>query len=95
MPRGKVSKAEKIRETFDKLGLHARPKDVIATLADANVKVSSAQVSNVKATLNGGKRSGKAGALTLADLTAAKRLVEALGSVERAEGALAALAKLR
>jgi hypothetical protein len=100
MARRKVNKAAKIREAFEKLGPGARPKDVIADLAAVKIKVSSAQVSNIKGTLNGHakkgrKKSGKSGMIALSDLQAAKRLVESLGSVERAEGALAALAKLQ
>jgi hypothetical protein len=100
MARRKVNKAAKIRETFEKLGPDARPKDVIADLAAAKIKVSSAQVSNIKSGLNGHakkghKKSGKSGMIDLSDLQAAKRLVESRGSFERAEGALSALGKLR
>ena len=96
MPREKVNKAAKIREMFAKLGPSVRPKDVIATLAAEKIKVSSAQVSNIKATLNGhGRPVRKTGSLTIADLEAAKRLVDVLGSPQRAEAAIAALAKLR
>ena len=95
MPRTKINKAAKIRETFAKLGPGARPKDVIADLAAAKITVSSAQVSNIKATMHGGAGRKSAGAITLEDLILARKLVESLGSVERAEGALAALAKLQ
>ncbi len=100
MARTKVNKAAKIRETFEKLGPGARPKDVIADLAALKIKVSSAQVSNIKATMNGNgknghKKSGKNGAVSINDLLAAKKLIDTLGSVERAEIALAALAKLQ
>ncbi len=95
MPRTKVNKAAKIRETFEKLGPSARPKDVIADLAAAKIEVSSAQVSNIKATLGGGTRNSRNGAVSIDDLLLAKRFADSLGSVERAEGALAALAKLR
>jgi hypothetical protein len=100
MARTKVNKAAKIRETFEKLGAKARPKDVIAALAAQKIKVSSAQVSNTKSSMNGHatkgrKKAGKPDMIALSDLQAAKRLVESLGSVERAETALAALAKLQ
>jgi hypothetical protein len=100
MPRTKVNKAAKIRETFERLGPGARPRDVIAELASAKIEVSSAQVSNVKATLHGHSKNGhgkhaKNGALSLSDLLAAKKLIETLGSVDRAQGALTALAKLQ
>jgi len=96
MARSKINKAAKIREMFEKLGLEARPKDVISELAAAKIEVSSAQVSNVKATLGGAnRRSNKSAALSINDLVLAKKFVDALGSVERAEGALTALSKLQ
>jgi hypothetical protein len=105
MPRTKVNKAAKIRETFEALGPEARPKDVIATLAAKKIKVSSAQVSNIRSGLNGHAKNGhakrgrkKAGngeMIALSDLQAAKKLVETLGSIEKAESALSALAKLQ
>jgi hypothetical protein len=99
MPRTKVNKAAKIRETFGALGPSARPRDVIAKLAAAKIKVSSAQVSNVKATMhghsNGHKKNGKSTKISVDDLVAVKKLVESLGSVRRAEKALAALAQLQ
>jgi hypothetical protein len=94
MSRTKVNKAAKIREMFEKLGPGARPKDVIAGLAQEKIAVSSAQVSNIKATLGGGMKARR-GAISIEDLVIAKQFVEKLGSVERAEGVLAALAKLR
>ncbi len=98
MPRAKINKAAKIRETFEKLGRDARPKDVIATLAEAKIEVSSAQVSNVKATMNGHIKHGRgkhAGAVSIDDLLATKQFIDSIGSIERAESALSALAKLR
>lgn len=101
MARAKVNKAAKIRETFEKLGPETRPKDVVAALAAAKIKVSPAQVSNIRSGLNGHakkngrKKTGKGDMISLLDLQAAKRLVESLGSVEKAETALAALAKLQ
>ena len=100
MPRTKINKAAKIRETFEKLGPGARPKDVIADLASAKIEVSSAQVSNIKATLPGHSKNGhgknaKNGAISLSDLLEAKKLIESLGSVDRAQSALVALAKLQ
>ncbi|MFZ0184025.1 MAG: hypothetical protein WAL88_04220 [Nitrosotalea sp.] len=96
MPRTKVNKAAKIRETFEKLGPGARPKDVIADLATAKITVSSAQVSNIKAAMNGHSKNGngKAGAISIDDLLSAKKFIGTLGSVERAQSVLAALAKL-
>jgi hypothetical protein len=96
MARRKTNKSAKIREAFDKLGADARPRDVIAHLAAGKIKVAPAQVSTIKASLGKkkpGRRSG--GDLALQDLLAAKKLIEQLGSVEKAQTAIAALAKLR
>jgi len=92
----KVNKAEKIREAFGNLGADARPKDVIAHLAANKIKVAPAQVSNIKATLGKRKPAGKKsqGGLALPDLLAAKKLVESIGSIDRARDAIEALAKL-
>jgi hypothetical protein len=99
MARTKVNKAAKIRETFERLGPGARPKDVIAELAAAKIEVSSAQVSNIKATLGGpftnGRGKRKSGSISIDDLVNAKKFIASLGSVERAQNALAALAKLQ
>jgi hypothetical protein len=95
MSRAKINKAAKIREMFEKLGQGARPRDVIAGLADEKIEVSSAQVSNIKATLGGGGKKGSSGGISIEHLVLAKKFADQLGSVERAEGALAALAKLR
>ncbi|HEY4308019.1 MAG TPA: hypothetical protein VGN12_01090 [Pirellulales bacterium] len=98
MARSKINKAAKIREAFEKLGPTARSKDIIAALAAQKIDVSSSQVSNIKAVLNGhtnGKKGRRGDALSLDDLQATKRLVDALGSIERVENALSALAKLR
>jgi hypothetical protein len=100
VPRTKVNKAAKIRETFARLGAAARPKDVIAELAGHKIEVSSAQVSNVKATMNGHRKNGhgrpaKSGTVSITELFEAKKLTDSLGSIERAQGALAALAKLQ
>jgi hypothetical protein len=100
MPRRKVNKAAKIREAFEKLGSDTRPKDLIADLAARRIKVSSAQVSVVKANLNGHAKNGRRGhkandLIALSDLQAAKKLVESLGSIDKAQTALGVLAKLQ
>ena len=95
MPRTKINKAEKIRETLEKLGPDVRTKDVIATLAEQKITVAPAQVSNIKAVLRGpkkGKRgikgtNGHGDLISLSGLQAAKKLVESLGSVEAAQHA--------
>jgi hypothetical protein len=95
MAKRKLNKAAKIREKFEALGPEARPKDVIAALAAEHIKVSSAQVSNVKATMGGstGGRKARKGELTLDSLLLAKAFADRLG-MARAQAAVAALAKL-
>lgn len=100
MARGKINKAEKIRETLEKLGADARTKDVIATLKAQKITVAAAQVSNIKAALRGPKKAkrghnGHGDLISLAGLQAAKKLVESLGSVEAAQKALGVFAKLQ
>ena len=82
----------------------ASPSAVVAALKAKNIKVSPAAVSNVKAYARQGANGRKAGGkpakgkgdlLSLADLQAAKRLVDQLGSVEAAQSAVGVLAKLR
>jgi hypothetical protein len=96
MAKRKGNKAASIRETFDQLGHGARPKDVIAALAAKKIKVSSAQVSNVKATMGGstGGRKVRNGELTLDSLLMAKAFVDKMG-MAKAQSAVAALAKLQ
>jgi Neuraminidase (sialidase) len=87
-------------------GAEASPKAVIAALAAKKVKVTATQVSNVKSYLKNGPPGRKAkrksarfrrnGAdlISIRDLQAAKRLVDALGSTDAATAALAVLARL-
>ncbi|MGE4102096.1 MAG: hypothetical protein AB7E74_09020 [Pirellulales bacterium] len=105
MARKKVNKSQKIRELLETMGgQDASPSAVVAALKGKGIKVSAAQVSNVKAYAkqgaNGRKASRKAAKskgnlLSLADLQAAKRLVDQLGSVQAAQSAVGVLAKLR
>ena len=101
MARKKTNNAQAIRDTFEKLGHDARPKDVVAALAGRRIKVSPTQVSNIKSNLNGTipKGSAKPAAasdlISLSGLRAAKTFLETVGSVEAAKQAVAALASLR
>ncbi len=94
------SKAQAIRDQFEALGVNARPKDVIAALAAKGIKVSSAQVSNLKARHGKGKKrgakvgAGTNGSFTLEALVDAKKLADRLGGVESARKLLDALSKL-
>lgn len=96
MTRRKVNKSAKIREEFDK-NPEARPRDVVAALAARKIKVSPAQVSTIRSRLTGQAKSRKTngGMIALSDLQAAKKLVDALGSIERAQSAIVALARLQ
>ncbi len=93
------SKAQAIRDEFHALGRKSRPKDVIASLAAKGIEVSSAQVSNVKATLGRGKpgRKGSApanGTLSLEVLVETKKLADRLGGIDVARKVLDVLASL-
>lgn len=91
----RVNKSELIREALKQLGSDAAPKDVIRLLGGRNVRVSPAQVSNVKAML---KRSepGRSprGGISVDDLMEAKKLADRLGGIKNAIRALEALSRL-
>jgi hypothetical protein len=103
MAKRKTNKAEKIREAFGTLGAEARPKDVIAHLAAKKIKVPASQVSSIRSKLGGapakkggrGRKPASGNLIALSDLQAAKKLIEQLGSIEKAQTALSALAKLQ
>lgn len=93
--RGPVNKAQAIRDEFSTQGLEARPKDIIAALKAKGVDVSSAQVSNIKATFGRPKRGpGASGPLSLELLMEAKKLADRLGGIEVTRRAIEALSKL-
>lgn len=95
---GSVNKAQAIRDEFSSQGIGARPKDIIATLKSKGIAVSSAQVSNIKATFGQPKgtrgRHGANGVLSVDLLVEAKKLADRLGGIEVTRRALDALAKL-
>ena len=93
----KINKAQAIRDAFASMGADVRPRDLIAQLKKKKIVVSPAQVSNIKKDLQGGKRGRpmKGTAVSVNGLVAAKRLVDAAGSVEDARKCLATLAELR
>ena len=100
MARDNTSKAALIRWVFETQGIDTRPKDVIATLAKRRVQVASAQVSAIKAKLKSGNTVVRQSmqrnhaVVSLNDLLAAKRYVEALGTIAEAKAALDALASI-
>jgi hypothetical protein len=101
--RSGVNKAQAIRDEFGVQGADARPRDVRAVLLERGIKVSSAQVSNIKASLRGkgvkkGRRravAGSNGAVSVAALLEAKRLAKRMGGVEAAKRALDVLVRLQ
>jgi len=84
------NKAAKIRA---QLSAHpnATAKEIVATLKAQRVRVSTAQVYNVKAAMSktGNGKRGK-----YEDLIQAKKLADALGGIDKARAALDVLAKL-
>ena len=86
------NKAAKIREVLGELGPDAPAKEVVAALAARHVRVSAAQVYNVKSTAD--KPKSKSRSDGYASLIQAKKLAEALGGIEPARAALDTLAKL-
>ncbi len=92
---GHGSKADAIRTMFDQLGASARPRDVVAALAQRGIKVTSAQVSTLrKAARRPGHASVAVGGVSFEHLVAAKSLSERLGGIDRARQALEHLARL-
>ena len=98
----KAARGEKSQAVRDYLAANKKAKgpEVVAALAEKGIKVSLPMVYNLKARKRMGKRRRKAEAkgqaigFSLDHLLAAKKLVDQVGSVERAQAAVAALAKL-
>ncbi len=99
-----------IRQTAQTLGKRVRPRDIIATLKEKGVTVSSTLVSKTLAAAGfrrrrrrrklGGRAdvrqtNSAAGPLNLDALIAAKVLIEKVGGVENAQAALSALKRLQ
>jgi len=105
---GKTSKAQAIRDVATELGKKARPKDIIAALAEKGIKVASAQVSiTLKAAgLRRGRRrrkvvavvapthSGNGHSLDINELVKVKKLAEELGGTAKLKELAAALERL-
>jgi hypothetical protein len=104
------SRAEMIRQTARTLGKRVRPRDIIATLRERGVTVSSTLVSKTLAAAGFRRRrrrrrvgnsadarqaAGAGGSLNLEALIAAKALIEKVGGVENAQAALSAMKKLQ
>ena len=104
------SRAEMIRQTARTLGKPVRPRDIIATLKEKGVTVSSTLVSktlvaagfhrrrqrrNARTSASVRQTKSSGGSLNLDALIAAKALIEKVGGVENAQAALSALKKLQ
>jgi hypothetical protein len=81
------NKAAKIRAMLAERPA-ASAKEIVEALAAQRVRVTAAQVYNVRST------NGKPKAEDYADLFQAKKLADAMGGVEKAREALEALARL-
>ena len=103
------SRAEMIRQTAQTLGKRVRPRDIIATLREKGVTVSSTLVSKTLAAAGFRRRrrrrragtsadarqtTSAGGSLNLDALIAAKALIEKVGGVENAQAAHSALKRL-
>ena len=86
------SKAAKIRALLAERP-DAKAKEIVEALAAKKVKVTTAQVYNVKATSGNGKPVTKK-ASAYDSLIQAKKLADAMGGVDKARAALDVLAKL-
>ena len=100
-----VNKSEAIR-AYLRGRNNAAPREVVAALKQKGIGVTPAFVSTIKSTSrrNGQRRGHRSralhsrnghGALTAADLFAAKQLIQQVGSTKRAKEALETLARLR
>jgi hypothetical protein len=90
------SKAAKIRALLAERP-DAKASEIVATLAAQKVKVTPAQVYNLKSTLGKAGANGKPAVKKSGgyeSLIQAKRLADAMGGVEKARAALDVLAKL-
>lgn len=99
------AKSQAIREQLS-ANPDAMPKDVIATLKKKGMSVSSQMVSTLKSKMSGGtkkrrRRKKRVAArqngqmISMNDLVEAKKLADRLGGLEKAQEAVAALAKLQ
>jgi hypothetical protein len=101
-----INRSELIRQKKATLGRGARPRDIIASLAEDGVKVSRALVTNVLKRRGTGKKRGRKRArvvarrsasreaISMTGLLTAKRMVDEMGSVADAKKALDAFARL-
>ena len=104
-----INKAQSIRDMGKELGKKARPRDIIAALAEKGIKVASAQVSTVlkAAGLRRGRRRRKVvvtaaakqhsengQGLDIHELLQVKKLSEQLGGTDKLKELVVALERL-
>ena len=104
MAKKKVNKSQAIRD-FVEANPEAGPTEVAAALKKERIIVSPAMVSSVKTTSKKKKGRGRKKAarsakpasdkIALSSLIKAKNMAESVGGIEKAQTALAALAKLQ
>ena len=104
VPKQKVNKSQAIRD-YCEANPDAGPTETAAALKKQGIKVSTAMVSTVKTQAKKKKGRGRKKAaggakpasdkIALSSLIQAKKMAESLGGVEKAQTALAALAKLQ
>ena len=104
MAKKKVNKSRAIRD-YCKANPEAGPTETAAALKKQGIQVSTAMVSTVKTQAKKKKGRGRKKAargakpasdkIALSSLIQAKKMAESLGGIEKAQTALAALAKLQ
>jgi hypothetical protein len=92
----KEKKSDAVRRVFNAMkdaGVEAKPVEIQRKLAEENIEVSSAQVSQVVKKMRGGTpaRGKKALMFSIADLLAARKFISKIGSSEKAKELIDAL----
>jgi arginine repressor len=95
MAKGRVNKSAEISDAL-KESPNASQREIIAALARRKIKITPAQISNVRRRLAGNRKDPMGnGVVSLPDLQAARRFLHATGgSVRRAKQALETLERL-
>jgi hypothetical protein len=99
MARTKINKSEAIRQAINN-DPTATVSGIVAALAEQKLKVTPQLVSNVKSRIGEkpkkrGRKPGKTGSLTVAQLEAAAVFARSIGGIEQASAALESLARIR
>lgn len=102
-PRGSGTKSAAIQQVFEKLGLKAKNREVIAEVKALGFDVAGSQISNLRKKLlsekSGAKKNGRGHgggkSVDVAALMEAKRFVRVAGGIAAARAALETLSRLR